>query len=303
MGESTPSTLRQALGLTLLQILVNEMSLAPFNKQNCLAMLNTLYPPMLDHHPMPTKKLTEDMLRTQRDGFFKYIRTVEKRGTSVLANLIHQGKREGDATGWLNVNRVLTQYLNLANGMINECHDINNVVAALPKLQEPTPQEIVTPTQEMEKRKGRKIDSGVSFNSDDKHKKIPSTGSAKSFATHASATPLGHKGSTLDRITRELRRIRSKQRIEVTEIVNPYAADDIDKENRPSTPKHRGFSGLRKKRSLGALGDMKQNNSSAASLRGAASTAGTGQVPAFDPEEMRKQREAFERRTGKPGQY
>lgn len=250
---------------------------------------------------MPTKKLTEDMLRTQRDGFFKYIRTVEKRGTRVLENLMNQGKREGDATGWPNVNRVLIQYLNLANNMINECQDINNIIAALPKLPERVQPEAVAPAHGTEKRKGRKIDSGVSFNSDGRHNKTPSTSSAKSFATHASATTLSRGGSTLERITRELRRMRSKQRIEITEIVKPDAADDIDKENRPSTPKHRGFSGLRKMRSLGALGDLKHSNTSAASLRGA-SAAGTGQVPAFDAEEMRKQREAFERRTGRPGQ-
>lgn len=275
------------------------MSLTPFNKQNCIAMLNTLYPPMLEQQPMPTKKLTDSMLRSQREGFFKYIRTVEKRGTSVLENLMIHGKRDTDATGWPNVSRALIQYLNLANSIINECQDINIIIAALPKppeLAQPAPS---TPATESEKRKGRKIDSGVSFNSDGRHNKTPSTSSAKSAATHASAQ-VGKSGSTLERITRELRRIRSKQRLEVTELVKPYAADDIEKENRPSTPKHRGFSGLRKMRSLGALGDLKQNNASSTSFKGATPPAGTDHVPAFDPEEMRKQREAFEKRTGRP---
>src|SRR5215469_10131092 len=184
------------------------MSLAPFNKHNCLAMLNTLYPPMLESQPMPTKKLTEEMLKTQREGFFKYIRTVEKRGVSVLENLVYQGRKEGETTGWPNVNRVLNQYLTLANNIIGECHDISNIIDSFSK-----PQEV---HQDSQTRKGRKIDSGVSFDSDSKHNKTPSTGSTKSTSTQASS----HKSpSVIERLARDLRRIGSRQRLEVTEIV------------------------------------------------------------------------------------
>jgi hypothetical protein len=141
-------------------------------------MLNTLYPPMLEHQPMPTKKLTEEMLRTQRDGFFKYIKTVEKRGTAVLENLILLSKRDDEATGWPNVNRVLMQYLQMANNMINECQDISHIIAALPPLPQPAQSSPVLPGTETGKRKGRKIDSGVSFNSDGKHTKSLSTSSS-----------------------------------------------------------------------------------------------------------------------------
>jgi hypothetical protein len=268
------------------------MSLVPFNKHNCLAMLNTLYPPVLESQPMPTKKLTEEMLKTQRGGFFKYISTVEKRGTSVLENLVYQGRKKGEATGWPNINRILNQYLSLANSIISECHDISSIIDSFSKLQEVH--------QDSQKRKGRKIDSGVSFDSDSKHIKTPSTGSAKSTSTQQSS----HKSpSVIERLARDLRRIRSRQRLEVAEIVQSYATDDTEKENNSFRPKSRGglAGGLRKMRSFGALGDLKHSNTSAASLR-TESGVGPGYVPPvpeFDREEMRKERQAFDRRARK----
>lgn len=252
---------------------------------------------MLEQQPMPTKKLTEEMLKSQRDGFFKYICTVEKRGAFVLENLMSQGGRDGESTGWPSVHRILAQYLTLSNNLINECQDINIIIAELPKLPEPSRPERQLVSQEAEKRKGRKIDSGVSFNSEGRHIKTPSTGSFKSVSTHTSSSQVGKSGSALERITRELRRIRSKQRLEVTELIKPYAADDIEKENRPSTPKLR-FAGLRKMRSLG---DIKQH-SGGASGAGRGLTAAHDPMPAFDPENLRRQKEAFERRARKPSQ-
>jgi hypothetical protein len=274
------------------------MSLAPFNKHNCLAMLNTLYPPMLESQPMPTKKLTEEMLKTQREGFFKYIRTVEKRGTSVLENLVYLGRKEGEATGWSNVNRVLNQYLTLANSIISECHDITNIIDSFSKPQEGYP--------DSHKRKGRKTDSGVSFDSDSKHNKTPSTSSS---STKSTSTQLSsHKSpSVIERLTRDLRRIRSRQRLEVAEIVQPFATDDIEKENSSFRPRSRGgfAGGLRKMRSLGTLGDVKHNNMSAVSLRteGGVGAGHVPPVPAFDREEMRKERQAFERRARQASLY
>lgn len=252
-------------------------------------MLNTLYPPVLESQPMPTKKLTEDMLKTQREGFFKYIRTVEKRGTSVLDNLVYQGQKEGEATGWPNINRALNQYLSLANIIISECHDISNIIDNFSMPQETR--------QDSQKRNGRKIDSGVSFDSDSKHNKTPSTGSAKSTSTQLSS----HKSpSVIERLARDLRRIRSRQRLEVAEIVQSYANDDTEKENSSFRPKPRGglAGGLRKMRSLGTLGDLKHSNTSAVSLK-AEGGVGPGYVPPvpiFDREEMRKERQAFEHR-------
>ena len=250
---------------------------------------------MLEQQPMPTKKLTKEMLMAQRDGFFKYIRTVEKRSASVLENLMSQGRRDGESTGWPSVHRVLVQYLTLSNGMINECHDVNSIIAALPKLPEPSQPERPAVVEAAEKRKGRKIDSGVSFGSEGRHYKTPSTSSAKSTSTHASSH-IGKGGSALERITRELRRIRSKQRLEVNELITHYAADDTEKENRPSTPKQR-FAGLRKMRSLG---DVKQHGGSSSINKSGAGVHDP--MPVFNPEDFRRQREAFERKARKTSQ-
>lgn len=88
-----------------LQILINELSLMPFNKHNCAAMLNTLYPPLIT--VPPTSKLTLPILKAQRDGFFKYIQSVEANGPRVLTNLMQQDMEFGDDNGWASVVRYL----------------------------------------------------------------------------------------------------------------------------------------------------------------------------------------------------
>jgi hypothetical protein len=282
-------------------IMINEMSLTPFNKHNCIAMLNTLYPPVMS--TPPTRKLTTALLKAQREGFFKYIQTVEKRGVSVLDNLINQGRKEGDQNGWPATHRFVLQYLTVANSMIAECEDINAIEFDTRPKPQPTPIIASQPQAQpaspalSEKRKGRQVDSGVSFTAEGKHSKTSSTSSSRSQApstySNASSTGLGKGGSTLERLARELRKMRPKGRLEVDEIIPPkqYSADDLEKENASTTSKQRG---LRRLRSLGALGDVKHSNSSVTSLR--AQFSGGVAVPPFDAEAMKKERAAFERR-------
>ena len=69
------------------KILINEMSLEPFNKHNCVAMLNTLYPPVATSQP--TKLLTAVILKRQRDGFSdisKWLRRVDQAFSRPLWN-------------------------------------------------------------------------------------------------------------------------------------------------------------------------------------------------------------------------
>src|SRR5437762_1325244 len=112
-----------------MQTLINEMSMIPFNKAACLAMLNTLYPPTTiptAQFIQPTAQLTSKVLSTQRNGFWRYIGAVEKSGTSVLATLMDQHKRPGDATGWASLRDTLEKYLMAANGIIDECYEIGS---------------------------------------------------------------------------------------------------------------------------------------------------------------------------------
>jgi hypothetical protein len=118
-------------------ILINEMALTPFNKHNCHAMLNTLYPPV--EVSQPTSKLTIQMLKAQREGFFNYIRTVERQGPMCLQTLMQQGAKPGDPNGWPAVKRTLNNYLRLANSMILESQDISSL-DVIPAVWNPTPE-------------------------------------------------------------------------------------------------------------------------------------------------------------------
>lgn len=140
----------------------------------------------------------------------------------------------------------------------------------------------------------------VRFGQDGRHSKHPSTSSNKSTASQTTRpdTPIGKGGSTLERIAREFRKMRPKNKVEVSEIIPQRPEGEVEKENDtypPSPPKSKGVSRLRKMKSLGALGDLRHSNSSATSLK---SFGANGAPPTFNARERKKQREAFERRAG-----
>lgn len=288
------------------------MMLIPFSKNNCHAMLNTLYPPL--ETTQPTSKLTIPLLTAQREGFFNYIKTVQKTGTKCLDGLMEQGKRDGEADGWPAVRRTLVHYLKLTNAMILEAQDIRNeeppsFINRTPEIPLP-----VSPTRsEPGDRTERKTDSGVSFGDDGQEKLIAGPGNRSSSGSGSSGGGSGSKsisasrhtsssfdfstkGSTLERLARELKRMRPRKMV-VEEIVKEApAVEDQAASKRPTktsitapSAKSR-FASLRKMKSLGALADLKHSNGSQASLRR------TSKVPHFDVEAMRKQREDYERR-------
>ncbi|KAK5275271.1 hypothetical protein LTR40_013317, partial [Exophiala xenobiotica] len=141
--------------------LINELSLTPFNKANCIAMLNTLYPPVglqSNQFIQPTAQLTRQVLSTQRTMFFKYIIAVEQKGPSVLATLMDQNKQPGDATGWTHLRGTVDNYLSMANSVIDECFEITGCAC-----QSPTAASFSSRDPEDEGR--RKVDSAISFGS------------------------------------------------------------------------------------------------------------------------------------------
>ncbi|KAF2173798.1 hypothetical protein M409DRAFT_48722 [Zasmidium cellare ATCC 36951] len=252
-------------------ILINELSLQPFNKHNCVAMLNTLYPPM-GMKTQPTTKLTEPVLKSQRDGFFKYIQAVEKSGTRILNNLMQQGKRDQDENGWAAVTRTLSMYLQLANSVINEC-------GAVCHPQDVSPQRKRDSNQS---RHQRKADSGISFTSNAEQR--PSTRSSASNEPSSPIdftrpkTPLGGRPSTaLEKIARGLKGI-GRSRTDVTEIIG---------NDTPPVPQVDKPKMLRKMRSLGSLTDRKGSFSSVPGRQ-------PSDTPAFDVEEMRRKRQEYE---------
>ncbi|KAB8345856.1 hypothetical protein FH972_022911 [Carpinus fangiana] len=313
-------------------ILINELMIQPFNKSNCLAMLNTLFPPMTTSPP--TSKLTAHQIKVQRDTYFKWINRVEAHYTKsnlaphkVLEPLMQHSKREGDDNAWKSVRETLDMYLRAAQHLIDEYAEVQ------------TPDDFgmdgrrkSSVSLENKKKKERKADSGISFGSN----KRPSTSGSLSGATlvgdanksqpHSpTATASANKErnySTLERLARELRRMKaSRNGGSRTETL----ADEAEKENwshsrtnsngsTGSMTGHRlntsGFdasqsfpaqepalSGLQKSKSLRkarSFSDMKRNMSPFGARK---KDVASGEQ--FDEEEMRKQRALWEMNAGR----
>lgn len=294
-------------------ILINELSLQPFHKHNCVAMLNTLYPPAaIAEQTPPTTLLTPAVLQTQRDGFFKYIQAVETNGPRMLTNLLQQGKGPLDVNGWEAVVRNLSMYLQVANSMINECMQVANdaYAADSPRNSQHTRKadsgasfgNIV----EAEQLNRKKVDSGISFGSAPSTENLcrrrgdsttsfnsasgieqrPATRDSSHAAPTTSSFDLippktpsgGRRGTGMERLARGLRSM-GRSRTDVTEMIHDHG----DALASPPSEKSRPL--LKKMRSLGALSERK--------------SSGLGSrpnyiTPVFDVEAMRKERAAVE---------
>lgn len=253
--------------------MINELSLQPFNKLNCMGMLNTLLPPQSPsgNNKLPSPLLNAVSLKQERDSFFEYIRLVQRSGPSILNDAMSLGKQPGDASGWDSIQRSVDKYLRVAKNTIDDCISTTGA-------------EDFTPVEEA--RKGKKTDSGVSFGSE----RRPST------ANSISDKPLpnmpvdmkvaGKSLSTIERITREFKRMRVKTRPDVEEIVKidrQAAVNQI-----PATGDNKGKKSIKKARSFANLGGLRAANSSSTSLVG--SRKGSEADVPFDREEMKRHR-------------
>lgn len=164
----------------------------PYNKANCIAMLNTLFPPVTEFTTTATPQLSPHVLKSQRDGFFRYISAVDANGKQILDQVILHGAPPGEKNAWPLVRDTLDKYLRTANEIIDECHGVDRS-----SLEEES---------NRKGHKGRKVDSGVSFaasiNSNDCNldKPLPPSPSEDAHAKTG--------GSTLERLARELRRMK-----------------------------------------------------------------------------------------------
>lgn len=173
----------------------------PYNKFNCVVLLNTLFPPVTAATIPPTTHLTVQVLKSVRDGFWRTINSVETNGKQILERQMMQGAREGEANNWPVVRESLDKYLRLVNEIIDECAMVCGP-ASLGEHEDATHRS----------HKGRKVDSGISFGSAEK---LPSSsGSGSAHATEdlmdkpLPPSPTGRKGgSTLERLARELRKL------------------------------------------------------------------------------------------------
>ena len=243
-----------------MKILINELSLSPFNKLNCMGMLNTLLPPQTHAGAkLPSALLTPELLKRERDTFFHYIQIVQKSGPGCLRDLT-----DGETTSWEAVQKEVDKYLQISKNIIDDC------VATLGT-------EDFKPVEEA--RKGKKTDSGVSFASDLR----PNTASSVEKPLPLSPTesqPASKGLSKLERITREFKRMRVKTRPEVEEIVK------LD-QHLPMTGENKGKK-IKKARSLA---NLKGANPSLTSL--VSSRKGSDAIP-FDAEEMKRARQLYD---------
>ncbi|KAJ5551114.1 hypothetical protein N7535_000943 [Penicillium sp. DV-2018c] len=127
-------------------VLVNEMMLEPFNKANCLALLNTLFPPVHRDSPVPTQQCSVAALQAHRDTFFGLITNYEA-DPSILEPIIAQGARNGEENGWPALHESIDRYLTAVLETIDECTLVSE------------------PCQIGRSGVQRRIDSGISFQS------------------------------------------------------------------------------------------------------------------------------------------
>lgn len=264
------------------------MRLEPFSKANSIAMLNTLYPPATS--TPPTRQLTPTILASQRNAFFRYIQAVERNGKGILRNLEHQGERPGDSNGWTVVREVVDKYLRTANGIVEECQEINN-----PSSLDPSSAEYY--------RAQRRADSGVSFASADRPSTSSSNGSRNnSIPSNSSRTnslkPLPEcpptelpafppaspkkRGTTLEKIAREIRLLRNRNDARESDPRHvPTLAQDI----------HPPAKSLKKMKSTSSIGGARSKH-----VRTGSGDCGP---MAFDIDDLKRERLIMEARREK----
>jgi len=251
--------------------MINELSQKPYNKLNCLGLLNTLFPPAHDPTKLPNY-LDMQAFNAERSWFFDRIRLVGESGPSILESATQMNKAPGDATGYPSVQRILDKYSRVAKHMIDDC------LAT------------VGPESFAGHRAGKKTDSGVSlggrsFGSDRRPSVASSLHEQHALEPMPSYTPSVKALSKLERITREFKRMRVKPRPDIEEIVQVSQHSTVDYVPQPA--ESTGRKSLKKARSLASL---KFGNSSSLSV---SSRKGSESVP-FDPEQMKKHRQLYE---------
>ncbi|KAI7977357.1 hypothetical protein EIK77_004773 [Talaromyces pinophilus] len=224
--------------------------LEPFNKVACMSMLNTLFAYQVDDSKVPKPEWDyEDKVETarQRSYFFEYIRNLERNGKVALESLLRSGARPGDETAWPMVRGFLEKYLNLANDTIHECTRVDRDYIE---------------AEFRSKTHKRSADSGVSFTSA-MNESFSSANSRAATPSEKSRSPTPDSKpskSTLERISHQLRKIRSRPDIKEIAKTKPT---------------------LSKKKSLTALVSGRSASSSSSETN-------------FDVDEMRRQKMIWE---------
>jgi hypothetical protein len=171
--------------------LINEMHQKDYKKFNCLAMLNSLFPPDggATSAALPRSKLAIDVMKTTRTSLWKCIMDIQSSGTQILTPHMKSGVRPGEETGWPSVAESLDRYLTAALAIINECLELT------------APEPIGSASGDSDRRQSAST--------------LGSFGSSRSDSPNGGKQKSGHKppkkpATTLERIARELLRMRSR---------------------------------------------------------------------------------------------
>ena len=288
------------------------MSLQPFDKTSCTAMLNTLYPVILPGSQFvpPTPQLTSVACNRLREQFWKYIPKVERKGPQVLTPLYNHATAPGMEAGWAAIRDALDRYLTLTGEVITRCLDVT----------EPVQSPSTASFESWEEGGRRKAHSGMSFSSSSNrgsvqsHQTRPSTSS--SMSTHSRSAskdkprpeqpppvpedPRVTKSTSgaFKRIAGELRRMRSRNDIRERDQSRPRTAVHAEDDNSvPSTTASSSPSKERKLRLKPSLKKMRSNATLRDLMSRGSTTAGgdtASEAPAFDVEEMKRKRAEWE---------
>ncbi|KAJ5724118.1 hypothetical protein N7488_002153 [Penicillium malachiteum] len=172
--------------------LANAMMLDPADKANHIAMLNSLFPPADQNTFIPTSLMNHISLRGHRERLFGFINAVYKEGVSALNPLTNKNVPGAENKVWMETWEILDRYLIMVTQTIDDCLLITD-----PPVQEETGS-----------RKGRKVDSGISFGSDSLY--LPSDFAGDKPLPNFPLPPVDNSkpiGSSLERLGKEIKRM------------------------------------------------------------------------------------------------
>lgn len=224
----------------------------PFNRANCIAMLNTLFPPVTDGTVTPTSQLTPHILKSQRDGFFRYISAINNNNAKVILDkVISQGAPEGSDNGWPLVRDALDKYARAASEVIDECSTVSGP-ASFDNLEGFNSSE-ADDVLSTRSHKGRKVDSGISFGSSVVLPSPSTTNDGSSKGPHDDIldkplppsptfdTSFKSGGSKLERLAREIRKLSDSGKVKSLKKMRSTSALGVRPDNIPGKTADHSF--------------------------------------------------------------
>jgi len=97
----------------------------PFCKPNVIAMLNTLFPPVIKD--LPSLRISHEMLYAHRSSFYRHIIAIDLNGKSEFDDFIERLNRPGTGHTWANVRQNLQDYIELADSMIKHASEVYGI--------------------------------------------------------------------------------------------------------------------------------------------------------------------------------